>query len=290
MKHDERGRYPCNTAARISKSFASFTTRILIATSLLIPSLFDWSGNRSWGGIKLVGAAPCNATETGVIARLTVSWSNEYNLPTVFDCENGEFEVTWSGSVTVNDSIRVGQRTTVVIVGDYDNGLLSNECMYDEPAGNSSSVDESMGAVVGGAQIIAGTDVGPIFVVENASLHLQNVALRNGKANNASFTGNSGGGVHATDANVTLVGCEFDDMFAADRGGGVYALRSTLVVYDTVFRNCNTTQEDEDDEDSEEYDMEGGAIWVSYSCCRVTLHDVTPFKTQHAPSLLPASR
>ncbi|CAN0008375.1 unnamed protein product, partial [Scytosiphon promiscuus] len=99
----------------------------------------------------------------------------------------------------------------------------------------TSSADGGSAEEGTGAGSEASSTTGPIFFVDGGSLHLENLAVRDGSTSNSS-DGNvtqivvSGGGVHAVDANVTVTGCEFEDNFAELWGGGIFANRSSLVV------------------------------------------------------------
>eukprot|EP00752_Nemacystus_decipiens_P007772 g6941.t1 len=95
---------------------------------------------------------------------------------------------------------------------------------------------------------------GSIFVVDGGHLLLENLAVRGGDARNYSTSSGSssigidggsgqgyrfyGGGVYAVDASVAITRCEFENNFAQNLGGGIYANRSTLVVIGSVFRRC----------------------------------------------------
>ena len=48
----------------------------------------------------------------------------------------------------------------------------------------------------------------------------------------------NGGGIHAENSNLTITRCEFKDNFAELWGGGIFGNWSTLVVVDSVFKNC----------------------------------------------------
>ncbi|CAM9443637.1 unnamed protein product, partial [Sphacelaria rigidula] len=112
----------------------------------------------------------------------------------------------WSGAVNVTESIRIGYGTAVTIVGE----------------GAESSA------------VRAASAFGPIFVANGSVLYLEDLAVCSGNATDIGGEGLvSGGGVHAVDATVTLVGCVFEDNFALHTGGGVFTNRSRLVVQDT---------------------------------------------------------
>ena len=66
-----------------------------------------------------VFAAPCDSTATpaGEAQFVIVTPVNNLNI-TMFDCEDGNFDVTWSDAVNVRDTIVIGNRTTVMITGE----------------------------------------------------------------------------------------------------------------------------------------------------------------------------
>lgn len=194
------------------------------------------------------------ATDTGV-EYVEVFEGSGVNLSSIFECEYGEFDVTWEGSVTIRDPIRIGYGTVVSIHGDYDNGLGSSDTASGHTA---SSVGE-------GSEIIAEAPFGSMFYVTNGSLSIENVALRNGNATNSTSPGFfSGGGIQVLDGNLTVSGCEFENTFAEYWGGGIFVNRSRIVVRDTVFRECKAGNKPQvGDEDAE---SAGGGVGVSRTC------------------------
>lgn len=230
-------------------------------------------------------ATPCIVANESVGAvdmtqRVFVTPDVAVNLTTVFDCENGEFEVSWSGVVNVSSTINIGPGTTVKIVGDTTNGTTNNSSANGASA--SGGVDHNLDKVLSGLAIPAGltsavvgnrpanptpsdeTSFGPIFFVDGGQLLLEGLAVRDGFATNSTNSlSDSGGGVHAIDSNVTVIGCEFEDNFAAFWGGGIFANRSTLIVVDSVFRRCNAGFLSEAGDES--IDRSGGGIAVNTS-------------------------
>lgn len=256
------------TGAGVPARFTSRSkTAAAVAAAFLLPGLFGGNGGgRGAGWAGCVGGAEGAACDdsgsdgSGVI-RLNVSaLQGTANLTSAFDCEGGEFEVTWSGSVTIWDTIRIGYGTTVSIRGDYDNGLPPRGAGADGAGSDQVSGD----GLTGGSAIVAGEPFGPMLLVEGASLYLENMALRDGNVSNATSPGIvSGGGLHLLDADVTVVGCEFEDVFAQYWGGGIFANRSRLVVLDTVFRRCSAGEELEGV--VEEADGAGGGLAVRWT-------------------------
>lgn len=205
------------------------------------------------GRLRLAGAAPCNSeSATSGVQRVDIDLDTPYDLASIFDCEGGDFQVTWTGRVSVNESIRIGPGTRVNVSGDYDNGVSA--ILEDSEAHASAGT--------GGAEVVALGDFGPIFYVDNASLSLENLALRNGSTSNSSIMLGSGGGVHAVGSDVTVTGCEFEDMFADTWGAGIYALTSSVEVNNTVFRRCRAGVQAEPGMTEDDVYGAGGGIGV----------------------------
>ena len=208
--------------------------------------------------------------------QIFITPDSQVDLTSVFACEDGDFEVFWSGVVYVPGTIHIGRGTTVNIFGDasdrnaslegsgsdYEveglstmlpkvpNGLtsaaVSTIFQQQQQQSNATSAEPDPDVEDGAAL------AWPLFFVDGGQLFLENLAVRGGDAGN--YTGSSvsssgssgvggdiivsGGGVHAVDANVTVTGCEFEDNFAQHLGGGIFTNRSTLVVVGSVFRRC----------------------------------------------------
>lgn len=223
---------------------ASPSQLLVFAALFLLPR--TTLGPLSFGSpYQMASAAPCDST---VQMSVAVTPFTSLDLSSVFDCEDGEFEVSWSGAVSITESIRIGRGTAVSIMGD---GSGSNDETSDaETADTESAAVEAVNAF------------GPIFVVNGSELYLEGIVVRDGNATDAAGEGLvTGGGVHALDANVTVVGCVFEDNFALHSGGGIYAQWSRLVVRDTEFRRCNAGLVPEaGDQDAE---AEGGGVKAS---------------------------
>lgn len=129
---------------------------------------------------------------------------------------------------------------------------------------DNEMMDTSTDAGYEGSAIIAGTAFGPIFIIEDASLHLENVSLRNASVTTLGLSGMSGGGgLSLVNAEVMITGCEFEDMFAELSGGGINAIDSRLVVNNSVFRRCISGPKPE--LGTEELVIAGGGIKVGAS-------------------------
>ena len=178
-----------------------------------------------------------------------------------FNCEGGVFEVAWSGAVNISETIHIGKGTTVKIVG-HGNPSDTSETVSDTGSSdttgarrNSSSKDQldvltarlsiprglTSAAVRVGSS--AGSDkssaFGSIYFVHGGQLFLENMAIRGGFDVSSNYSATiSGGGIHAENSNLTVTRCEFKDDFAELGGGGIFGNWSTLVVVDSVFRNC----------------------------------------------------
>lgn len=213
--------------------------------------------------------------------RLNVlSTSDNDDLTTMFSCDDGDFQVYWSGEVNVTDTIVVGAGTTVRITGDSLSTSGNSSLSDDEvPEHLTSGLALPVGltsAVVGvGKPDDAGnaddTDsFGSMIFVVNGTLILKDLVVRGGCAttkdameDEAVSISGSGGGVYSMNSNVTITRCDFSHNFAENTGGGIFASNSILQVADTMFRNCqagfNATLDDEDPEAA------GGGIYVSSS-------------------------
>lgn len=229
-------------ASTPSRPASSAVALILCFMTLLIPGLLDGGSNRGLMGITFVNAVSCFPNATGTVEVLNISTVDDIDLTSLFDCEDGEFEIILWGSVTVNDNIQIGSGTKVSIVGNHDNGLLSDyygEKLVNPDYGSGASTNATAETGSIDSEIIAGTAFGPMFFLENASLHLENITLRNGNATTSTSSGIvSGGGLHSLDADITIAGCTLEDMFAEYWGAGIFANRSRIVVRDTLFRRC----------------------------------------------------
>lgn len=202
-----------------------------------------------------VHAAPCenkNAQQINITSELLLSSS--LDLSAVFNCSDGEFEVSWSGVVNVSSTINVGQGTKVTIVGTSDstattptssNSSSDNEELEELSRKIGLVLPENLTAAVVGVRPPnpaiedAKLSFGSIFYVDRGELILVNMTVRDGFMADANGTLIvKGGGIHAIDSNVTVTGCEFEDNFATSLGGGIFALNSIVVAVGSVFRRC----------------------------------------------------
>lgn len=220
--------------------FPSPKVFVVAAVALLIPCPFSLGNNAHWRGVQVAAAAPCFGDGVeAYINELFVDNSSVYNLSSIFACEDGMFDVAWSGSVTVWDGIQIGSGTTVRITGNYENELQGTSD-YDTSDGSSMSTSGTgSGGSGSGSEVIAGASFGSLFTLKDgASLSLNYMALRDARAEGLTPMETSGAGVHAQDSVVTLYGCELDNLFAEFWGGGIFANRSRVEVRQTVFRGC----------------------------------------------------
>lgn len=229
-----------------------FLCTILLPTHLLLGPLSLSKHHR----VMAATARSCNQTvaeQRPVV--ITPFTSSDLNLSSIFNCENGSFEVTWSGAVTVTGSIRIGRGTSVTIVGSYGSST-SNEFL--ETAPNDSAA-------------VASTAFGPIFIVEEAELILKGMVVRGGNASSLVGRGIArGGGVYARDANLTIERCAVEDNFAEDSGGGIRASLSRVIVRETVVRRCDAGFKPE--AGSEDASGEGGGIEVVFVWVTRAIH------------------
>ena len=237
---------------------------LLAATILAVPSARPWVGEEMGWEIGAQAqqtqqcAAVSNSSVSGELQQLIVS-NDTANLSTMFACEGGEFNVSWSGVVEVHSTIKIGNGTTVRIFGEATtssgaNSSISggNSSSYSSYYSNrsSSGVDlvfelERLSSdlnlprgltseAVGGFSTVP---FGPIFLVDGGELQLESIRIRGGNATNSTVNAIvSGGGVNAINSNVSVSGCVFEDNFAEFVGGGIHANVSTLMVKGSVFR------------------------------------------------------
>ena len=232
---------------------------LLIATIITVPSLnsdFDsllrvWvpREGRSRVGVLADSCAMVSNVSTTSLQSVTITNDTTFNLSTVFACEDGEFNVSWSGVVHVPSTIKIGRGTTVRIFGDgatdgfttlastnasrYDSSDVNLELELERLSG-SLNLPQLTSAAVG---VHGGVSFGPIFFVDAGELHLERVLVRGGNATNS--TTNAivvGGGIYAHDSNISVSDCIFEDNFAEFLGGGINANWSSLTVNDSVFR------------------------------------------------------
>ncbi|CAN0102907.1 unnamed protein product, partial [Sphacelaria rigidula] len=139
----------------------------------------------------------------------------------------GNFDVTWSGIISVQESIVIGNGTTVSIVGNHVSDLTVEDSSDSTVANsNESSV------------VLTTGDIGPVFLVRGGTLNIEGVVIRGGNTmHGTEIAGlgviNGGGGISAEDASVTVTGCTFENNFADWVGGGLFANRSRVEVRDS---------------------------------------------------------
>lgn len=251
---------------------------LLIFAILTAPSLwpvFDGMDERGSGFGIGVRAAECSQ---GGSSNLTVT--NASLNYTMFDCENGDFNVYWHGVVNVSRPIYIGQGTTVRIFGtsDIDSGDITSTSVSDSTSSSSSSstgVDlefelERLSSNLNLPQNLTSValggyneSLGPIFFVNGGELYLESMTIRGGYSSNSSDNSiRMGGGINAYNATISANGSVFEDNFASYIGGGIHANRTTLIFRDTIFRRNHAGEESfagDDDADSD-----GGGIAVSF--------------------------
>lgn len=71
-------------------------------------------------------------------------------------------------------------------------------------------------------------------VGESGELHLNNLTITRGKANNISLNQFNGGGVYSQ-GTMTVTDCTFSDNFAIGQGGGIASSRSYLTINRSTF-------------------------------------------------------
>ena len=235
-----------------------------------------------------VFAAPCDSTATpaGEAQFVIVTPVNNLNI-TMFDCEDGNFDVTWSDAVNVRDTIVIGNRTTVMITGEPATSSTTDGATSADTAatgdGSSSLSDEARleqltmsrlslprgltSSIVGvgppdESQLNDTTTIsGPIFHVTEGTLILQDLIVEDGYAANAADSDNAdGAGIFAVGAEINVTRCKFSNNFAVRWGGGIYAKESTVVAVDSVFEGCRAGFRSISGED--DFNGAGGSIAV----------------------------
>lgn len=254
------------------------------ALSLLVAAVLGAPTNTvltSSSGLSVgVFADPCDCATTatnsatgpgGEAHEVNVSSAtNNDGLMTMFNCNDGDFQVNWFGEVNVPGTICIGAGATVRITGDGlstpgNSSLNGGEALEHLTSRVTLPSGLKSAAVgVGEPNNAEGIDkidsFGPIFFVNNGNLIVKDLIVRGGFASDIE-TSRSGGGIYSVNSNVTIAGCDFSDNFAENMGGGIFAVDSTLHVSDTMFRYCRAGQvstfENETDEGA------GGGIYVS---------------------------
>ncbi|CAN0218885.1 unnamed protein product [Ectocarpus sp. 4 AP-2014] len=144
-------------------------------------------------------AVPC--TSSTLIAPTVVNdAAGALLLAQAVNCSGGVFNVSWVGSVTVEETIRVSDGTVLSVVGMPDDG--------------SPSVD--------GAGEVS------LFHVSGGTLWLSGLSLING-------FGDEGGAIYAEDSVLTSEGCTFSGNSVGSSGGAVYSDHSKLTFDHCMF-------------------------------------------------------
>ncbi|CAM9391252.1 unnamed protein product, partial [Choristocarpus tenellus] len=131
-----------------------------------------------------------------------INTSGATNLSNAVNCTEGTVNAVWVGLVAINNTIEVGQGTTLNIVGEVGGGGTD--------------------AVIDGASSDRIFDVGT-----GAKLQIENATIHGGLAHASS----GGGGIRCSGASLVLVDCVFEsNMSNGSAGGGVWMEKSTMVV------------------------------------------------------------
>ena len=281
---------------------AIFTT----SSARLIFYGFFWAGfGGGWWKIgvqaelcaAVLNASLAGTTTAGGFQQVAVSNNTAFNLSTIFACEGGDFNVSWSGVVQVSSTIKIGNGTSVRIYGESvatsATVTASTTGSGTSLASTSSSTSSSRSTIDASNRISSYSSVdlefdldrrssklnlpqeltsaavgfngnasfGPIFLVDGGALHLERVVIRGG--NSTKSTANMiafGGGVQAISSNLSVSSCVFEDNFAEYRGGGIHATVSMLTVKDSVFRGNRAGFQSFPDDDT--VNGNGGGIAV----------------------------
>lgn len=148
------------------------------------------------------GVAPCDTSASSSSTLVIVEdTAGAIRLAEAVNCSGGSFDVTWVGSVTVEEAIHVRKGTTLSVAGSAD-----------------------------GTSVADGAGQTSLFIVDEVGgvLNLSDLALANGNAE-------AGGALLVVDATITLDGCTFSDNNAAAFGGAVLLAGSELTATDVSF-------------------------------------------------------
>ena len=152
-------------------------------------------------------------------ARLQQEWvvENSYDareLREAIRCLGGSFNVAWKGKIVLDETIAIFNGTVLNVTG----------CDADS-------------AIIGDGQT-------RLFAVINASLHLQNIAMRNG-------TADYGGAIAASGSSLIFKGIIFSNNRAFSSGGAMYLSNSVTVSFGEDITFLNNTS------------FQGGAIFMT---------------------------
>ena len=198
--------------------------------------------------------------------QIFVSPDSGLDLTRVFSCEDGEFDVFWSGIVDVPGTIYIGSGTTVRIFGGLraDGSNISNS---NSSLGEGSSVNDQQRVEVLSTRLpqlpnnlsavavstyqhrqnqsitattsswsetgAAETTPGPIFFVDGGQLFLERLAVRGGYAATVSeISGGDGGGSGDSSGSSGSSGSG-----AVLSGGGLHALDANVSVTECEFED-----------------------------------------------------
>lgn len=260
MEH--RGR-----AQRMGTELRPLTASLRTGLSLLfctilfgpIHTSFLWTSGVGRGAYAELCEHQGEGTQTVYIAP-----GDDLNITSMFNCEEGDFDVFWNDTVSVPGTIYIGEYTRVRIRG---NSALPSAEFAASTRGDSDtqqhcdqidSVElteltsclalpdllESAAVAVAPPNVTADTDrsqsFGPMFHVENGVLIIEDLIVRGGFAasTKSDVEFKRGAGVYARDSNVTITRCTFADNFAEVSGGGIFADDSKLVVSNSTFSGC----------------------------------------------------
>ncbi|CAM9623221.1 unnamed protein product [Scytosiphon promiscuus] len=187
-----------------------------------------------------IGAVPCT-TSTFPPQFVVNDTAGAVRLATATNCSGGTFDVSWVGSVTVEDTIRVAGGSNLSVMGTPD----------------GSSIVNGMGQV-------------SLFEVIGGDLRLSSLSLNNGNG-----AGSGGGAIFAVDSVLEIASCSFLNN-VGDVGGGIFLENSTLDVTESIFeRNfapqdvfenltstTSSTSSFDDSTDFSDSEGVGGAIYA----------------------------
>lgn len=143
------------------------------------------------------GAVPCTPSIASFVVDDT---AGALQVAAALNCSGGTFNVSWVGSVTVEETIRVSEGSALSVVGTPDGSSVAN-----------------------------GTDQVSLFEVIGGTLSLSSLSLVNGNG-----AGAGGGAISVVDSTLEINFCSFSDN-AGDVGGGIFLENSVLAATDSIF-------------------------------------------------------
>ncbi|CAN0030927.1 unnamed protein product [Scytosiphon promiscuus] len=206
---------------------------------------------------RRASAVPCTSS-TLVAPTVVNDTAGALLLAQAINCSGGVFDVSWVGSVTVEETIHVSDGTVLSVEGATDGGSP-----FVKGAGEVSLFSANGGTLqLSGLSLVdgVGEDGGAIYVIDS-ELTLERCTF---SGNNAS---SSGGAVYSFDSKITLDDCTFTGNTAVD-GGALLAFASDLLdttdTFDVALSSCTFSDNHANRlEDATSTTGRGGAVYAS---------------------------